>query len=152
VWARSWSDADISIAQNGTAATPVLAQFMAALGSDLLGCTIMRIRGTLAAQNQAGTAGLHLVWGIRVGDQGLLAAGVDPHSRPNDDWMIWDRLLANQAIAAESSRVDNMKFDIRAKRKMEELSQDLYIGWTNRNNSAVGITVSYALSVLLALP
>lgn len=152
VWARAWSGADISIAQNATAQIDLLSQFQALLGADLVGCTIMRIRGTVALQNTTAGLGLHAGFGIMVGPADLTAAQTDPDAHPGDDWMYWRRFLANQAVAGEFARVDNFDFDVRAKRKLDEVALNLWGGFTNKNNAAGNIAISWATSTLIALP
>lgn len=152
IWARSHvGTTNTALVASAGTSVNLLAAFEASYGAQLLGCTVMRVRGTIAAQNASASFTLNTAVGLQVAADDLTAAQLDPFARLNDDWMYWDTLLANQNIATELAHVDNYKIDVRAKRKIDELGDTLWLGLRNVS-TVTSVNLVYAFSVLVALP
>lgn len=140
VWARE-DVTEQTIAASGVLHTDALAQFETAYGADLLGATIMRVRGQMVHDQS-------IVAGMRVFTQDTLAgltASNGPDADQHADWFVYQ---ASFVEAAGTRRV--VELDIRAARKLEELGQSLL--WSVQNLSGSIVTVSWRLSLGLKLP
>ena len=159
VWARD-QDASTEAAGSVHAFQPLLT-FQTALGSDLLGCTVGRIRLTLGVRTLAGTAntGGGSFYGLLVGPDTLdVAADFGPRSFPHLDWMWWTFIPSPSGhqvgVAGEEPAFDTYFFDVKSMRKMEELGETL---WFAKETTAVlgtaqTIEHSLGISTLLLLP
>lgn len=143
VWARTIIQ-DAAVGANSSVFTNLLAAFETEYGADLLGCTVMRVRGFWIPT--AGSANDIQVAGIRTFDESSFATlGADdgPGVALHSDWMYWEgQSLENTA----GGRV----FDVKAMRKIEELNRSLM--WAVSNVTAGGQQFNATISVLLALP
>lgn len=126
------------------------------MGSGLIGCTILRIRGRI--QWNLATAGItNAVVGIRVGDQAELAGASIAQQNPaavgqNDDWMAYEPFMPATSALTDSFDTQHGRIvDIKAKRKIDELGEALLL--FAGGNSAVAATapLSFTLSILVAL-
>lgn len=135
----------------GTSRTDLLAQFQTTYGAQLLGCTVMRIRGTWAYVAAVGDIKKPITCGIRVFDEAHnIATLPGPITDPHADWMYYETLLANEPQVAGTTYTGRSVFDVRSRRKIEELGQGLAIAF--EGNSAVAQDFWWQASVLLALP
>lgn len=156
VWARTTGQFNI------VAGTPqsadLLATFETAYGAQLLGATIMRIRGYesyLETQAIQLTVTTHV--GIIVGPQDLDANDVDPSATTGafNDWMSYTShrysgryLATGDATVPSLGPLHEYSVDVKAKRRLEELNQSL---WIVANSVTNNFTYHYNLSILLAL-
>jgi len=123
VWARTPLT---SVDASGTSTnSDALVTFTTALGSDLIGTTIVRVRGVLRAAVPTLSADTLLVVGLRIVDQ--LSAPTDgPITAPHDDWfMYWPFTVVNStagsggnATVSQEGRIDNQ-----SSRKLDEVGQ-----------------------------
>ena len=129
----------------------ILADFRAA-GASLLGVTIMRTHVRLDVV--APTAADLFVWGLSVGglnDIGTAAGAIDAGADTHLDWMMWTREIAAPTYS-EAGNSNRLLYDIKAKRKMQELDQRylLSIGGVIVGTSPLNVFVT--IRTLLALP
>lgn len=162
VWARSFG-----ILATG-AGTPLgldlLGNFQSEYGAQLIGSTVVRIRGYIAPTAIGGGAdslGFGGVWGIIIGRDNddytdpLMAV----EQREHDDWLAYlPWAVQNPNLAQEqllSSNVDASPFavDIKSQRKIEELGQTLQLWRTQLDGGDVDWTGwEWHLSIGLKLP
>lgn len=152
VWARSQTTGNQAIAQGAILTSNLLSQFEVAYGAGLIGCTIMRVRGTFAVQNTTANFSCCNQLGLQVGPDDLTSAQLDPVVRFSDDWMYWDAQLTNNNATGEFSLVNNYKIDVRAKRRLDELGDTLWFTTKNFNPAASGQVAQWAFSILIAMP
>jgi hypothetical protein len=154
IWARTLSPfAGTAIAANTAGTFGLLTAFQTALGADVLGCTVMRIRGHVSVLNQVGSHhDVDLTWGIAVAPTGTPAVQLDPELVPHYDWMQWENLqmTAENGLATDFAYIKST-VDVRSRRRMQELSQDLIFAYKNMH-TVDAHTLHVGLSVLLALP
>lgn len=161
VWARTTG----TLSEPGTRGADLLDVFQTEYGAQLLGATVMRIRGYLIPDlTSALTPGLitgHV--GIIVEqDQELTDQAVEntPSARPHDDWMAWLPFLLDNNQQAGLQAPGNASWnaeahpwgvDIKSNRKIEELGQGLHI-WYDTVSGDATTNVHYDFSVGLKLP
>jgi hypothetical protein len=145
----------------------LLSLFQEEYGAQLLGCTVVRIRGLVTPFITGGTAPDTAVngrWGIVVESDNELTTQdpllQGPGARPHDDWMMWapfefepDALgpVSNEPATwnAESSV---WGVDIKSNRKIEELGQGLHLWYDYVASGGVGVNLDYQLSIGLKMP
>jgi len=144
-----WSTTDQSVTLIAGANTSLnLLAALSVAGSSLLGVTIMRTHLTLAIDT-AVTAADRLRVGFvvdRVSEVG--AASAITAADPELDWMLWRHETAAPTFGSGGSNV--LEYDLRAKRRMQELNQAYLLCITNSAGGSKTITV--AGRTLVALP
>jgi len=116
-------------------------------GASVLGATIIRTHlrlGLIYATNAD-----QYVTGLIICRDADVVPGIDPFNNPGDDWMLW----AVDPPTASGAAIDvfrTVEYDIRAKRRMQELEQRYAIFVGNRTSAAHNIAVS--ARVLVAMP
>ena len=147
-----WATVDQSVTIIAGAKTNVnLLAALSVAGSSLLGVTIMRTHVEIAP-----TTALTLGDGLRVGflvarvaDVGAGVTGSPDPSDPELDWMLWRHEHVTPLGIAPGGG-DVLVYDIKAKRKMQELNQAYILSLLN---SAGGSKTLYIQGrILLALP
>ena len=142
VWARSITS-NLVLAGNGTTNDPLLADFQTTYGAQLIGCTVVRIRGWLKVSSTL-PEDEFVVVGIRViTDTETLPAAAGPIVDPHADWMYYD-------VLQEGSLDGGRYFDVKAMRKIDELGQGLSMIFEHAGATATNIDL--VVSVLVALP
>lgn len=140
----------------------LLSQFETAYGAQLLGATIVRMRGIMwanAASGQ-GTTNTFRV-GARVLSGALDLSGPVPDQDPwvdeNADWMLWEPFVQSVATTAAGGDPQDVgmqrMIDNHAARKLEELGESLVM-FVGPNPAAPTIVWSYGwdLSIGVKLP
>lgn len=121
----------------------LLADFEASYGADMLGITVMRIRGEFITTNAPA------IWGIRVFSEPTLADLDDaqgPVSSPHLDWMMYHPTSLLPATPELRTVVD-----VRAMRKIDELGQGLLLHVQSQVIPS-SPNISFNVSTLVALP
>lgn len=156
VWARAQGDALVAAGTGAGAGfkTDLLTQFEGAYGADLLGATVMRVRGQYFADMASFLAGPgavgHLTAGIRTYAEPLDPDEETPADTPHADWMSYEPFIC--AITGDPFYAsDRRTVDVQSSRKMEELGTGLLLA-VSHNVSGVAIPFSYDLSIGLKLP
>lgn len=160
VWARSRATG-----QEPDVPINLLEQFQTEYGAQLLGATVMRIRGycepffSVAAPGNTIARG---VFGFIVEDDNELLTPEPsdlPAARPHDDWLAWlpwsasgqDPGPAANGLTTWNSQSSMYAVDIKSARKIEELGQGLHL-WPQLEAPGATVTFTYDLSVGLKLP
>jgi len=142
IWGRYFVD---TVAAGGAIAnTNLLGDLETELGSALVGCTIMRIRGTLTHLPSAAITELALGIGVFPVSSGV----TEPVGQEYADWMYWERFKWF-ATAATSSEAQRIPIDVRSRRRLDEVEQTLILAETN---GAAANTWNLSLSILVLLP
>lgn len=151
VWARSIVN-DLTVPTTGVV-TNFLASFETDYGANLIGSTVIRIRGLIGASPNVSTGPSQLVLGVRVNSDATVALGNGPFDQPHLDWMGWEPFIFRFGgiTGNEMNRDDavSRQVDIKSQRKLEEINEQLSV-WSQGNQQAW--TVSWNLSILLKLP
>jgi hypothetical protein len=147
-----WATTDQSLTvPTGQISNVNLLAALSVAGSSLLGITIMRTHLRVQIQTGGAATQLQRVGLIvgRVSDVGTNIAGQQDPSNPELDWMLLDR---RQVLGQETnvSTQPCYTYDVRAKRKMQELNQAYILALSN--NGVAGITFALWARVLIALP
>lgn len=147
VWARSSTSQ--ALASNVDFSANLLAGFETAYDANLIGATVIRIRGLIAAE----VTTVDAVWdelrfGARVGSSVDDAAVVNPTSVPHEDWMLWEPFGAF-AVGNEGGAAIRV-IDVKAMRKIEEIDQQLTM--TVSGFTTAAWQFGWSLSILLKLP
>ncbi len=148
-----WATSNVTVAalNAGGVADLDLGAPLEVAGSSLLGVTIMRTRLHYHVRDFAAVAD-QIETGMIIGrssDIGVNVAGQVSAATPENDWMLLTVLdpVTSAAAVDAGARFD---FDLRAKRKMQELNQKLVLSLFN--NSAGAHTIDVFARVLVALP
>ena len=117
-------------------------------GASTLGITIMRTH--VRMQINLGASGDFLQIGLLIGrDADVGLAVPTPFNEPELDWM-WDTVEFARASGAAIDSPFTVEYDVRSKRKMEELNQRYLL--CVYNSAAAAHNVSYFVRTLVALP
>jgi len=176
VWARHADGIVIPTADPaGTQNRYLLEDFETRYSADLIGCTIMRIRGVMSAglvgdsDTEEGYAAIRV--GVRVTDH----ADIDQTDYSNDamydtqayaDWMLFEPFMLDAlgAIAAEdiaeaTAASEVRRIDVRSRRKLGELNETLELlagrpvtGGQDPPANTMAVRLRWDLSILVALP
>lgn len=157
VWDRTQGFA----AAPATSGVDLLANYRSQPGATHVGATIMRIRGYIYPDPDAGvptfTRG---AIGFRIDSWNESATGTaglanSPFAQPDEDWMgwlpyFWELGPTVQTFATWNPQASVYAVDIKANRKIEELNQTLWMFFTAP--SAGNTTYNWDLSVGMKLP
>ena len=121
VWARQ----EINQIVNGesSAAINLFGNFETEYGAQLLGSTVMRVRGMLELEPVAAVTGFAAA-GIRVDLDGQ--AGNGPLTSKHLDWMAYFPLAFNP-VDETAGRLARVDVDVKAARRVEELGEALHL-------------------------
>lgn len=152
IWARYRSTSIAVVAGTAFNVDP-LATFETAYGAQLLGCTIMRIRGSITAKMVAGV-NAQLTWACKVADLPGTTAEAPASTGINDDWFMYESWasVTSTPTALEPSVQLQKEIDVRARRRLDELGQRLVLAAETTSAGAGQFTTSAVLSFLIALP
>lgn len=141
VWARAiYQDSTVPVA-GGFYALPLL-DFENEYGADLLGCTIMRVRGQLEYTGDGPAVAAMRI--ITESSFATLGADDDPTTDRHADWFFYQPMNTG----SDTSAVFDV--DVQSMRKLDELGQTLLLA-VGTADAAAG-TFSAVLSILVALP
>ena len=148
VWATT--DQSVTLGVGNSSNVDLLAGLEVA-GSSILGCTIMRTHCELSLTT-AITLGDRLRVGFVVGRAAEVGAGVVgalTAATPELDWLLWRHETAAPTFGTESNN-NQLVYDIKAKRKMQELSQAYILALGNSVGASKTMTIQ--ARTLIALP
>jgi len=129
-----------------------LGSFETQFGAQLLGATIVRVRGVMFAEATAAPlAGSHqpLVLGMRIVDEAeatpLVAQSptVDLHA----DWFVYEPFYASMSTLSDTN---GWKFDSQSSRKLEELGQGVRMSVGNSGGPTIVFSSVISLGLKLA--
>lgn len=154
VWARYQLNSTPVVGGTAFSAFPLDA-FETAYGAQILGSTVMRVRGTISAKQTSATSDGRCVVAMKVAD----LPGVSPESPLtagiNDDWFMYEAFcgVTNVPAAAEPSLQQDRLVDVRSRRKLDELGNRLVLAIEVAGGGAgPQFRVAMVLSILIALP
>lgn len=175
VWVRNAQG--VVINPGGTFSSFPLGQFEGSYGAQLIGCTVMRIRGVMSAcivgnATPAGSEAYAAVrFAIRITDHsdlaiGDYAIGALYGNQAQADWFCFEPfMLDNGGTTTAGNEVDTTaaseirRIDVKSRRKLEELDQVVEIlagapapGSTQPPENTAGVRLRWDLSYLVALP
>lgn len=146
----------------------LLSGFETAYGANLIGCTVMAIRGYLGFLGQSTVAGDHAFGrvGIKVTDQPqALVAGSDSlydttsqSGGAHDDWMAFYPLFVSSTGAGQASPGWDgagsswARVDVQSRRRIDELGQALMLDVSLIAVTGIDLVYAHDLSILVALP
>lgn len=156
VWARTLIGGSIAsqAAPQDTQFVNLLGQFETAYGADMLGCTIMRIRGVVTWSSGEGVLETDmLIVGARIATAetsgvptpSSLDDSKGPATSVHDDWMFYQPMRA-AAVGGHENVID-----VRSMRRLDELGQYLLVAFQFGRPSQAA-TFSAVFSTLIALP
>jgi len=148
VWATT--DQGVTLAAGASSNINLLAGLSVA-GSSILGCTIMRTHCEISITSAVST-GDELRVGFVVGrlaEVGAGVAGALTAATPELDWMLWRHECAAPTFGWTSAN-NQLVYDIKSKRKMQELSQAYIL--TLSNDAGISKTMQIQARTLIALP
>jgi len=158
VWVRHTVTAAVT---NQVLGSDLLSQFETDYGAQLIGCTVVRIRGIVFATTaQEGAGADHFRMAARVeSGRGLdltaaLPAAAGPFDGENADWMLWQPFFQVRPLAGTiDGDLVGRVIDVRASRKLEELDERLVMFVApNPAAPAVAWTYGWDLSIGVKLP
>jgi len=139
----------------------LLSQFETLYGAQLIGCTVVRIRGTMWATSEGGVGTTNTARiGVRVeSGTGLdlsvaLPVASGPFTDDSADWMLWEPFTNTIGPSGQYPHtLIGRTIDVRSSRKIDELGMRL-IGVFGPNPAAPTIEWSYGwdLSIGVKLP
>ena len=164
VWARTQG----TLSGPATLGADLLDEFQTEYGAQLLGSTVVRVRGycvpvmTAASDPPAPGQIIQGNWGLIVESDNDLDDPTDiarsPIGRAHDDWMAWQPFWTSgdytgppQAGGSSNPQADEFSVDIKSARKIEELGQGLHI-WYSYVTGTGTVDLWYDLSIGLKLP
>jgi len=156
-WARQVGT--LSNAAVGTYDTVDLLSSFKTAGGTTFGCTVARIHLRLACITNV-TAADEFAVGIIKGqdtDVGVTIAGApEPIAHPYEDWLYWSVFFGSAATTGGAQLFygggNNIEIDIKAKRKLEDLQENLNLVTRSPVSTAFPVQMDYSASVLLMLP
>jgi hypothetical protein len=150
VWARS--DPGGLAAVGTVLSANLLAGFETALGGQLIGATVARIRGVIICEPPATAADHRLVVAVKIGSGAATAVDAGPIVAPYEDWLMYEPFMTGPTptgYTAYGMGTFNRTVDVKSMRKFEELGQELTIV----ADGDVGTwELSWHLSIGLLLP
>lgn len=124
-------------------------------GADLIGFTLVRMRGFMAVTSSV-AAGLPLVVGVHRGSEGEVASTeFNPATNgANLDWMLYEPFVGfdDSGNGASQTYMCAREIDVKSSRKLDELDQTFFLYAGTDSATAGTITLRYHLSLLLMQP
>lgn len=158
IWARSNEAVQVT---GDAVANDLLLDFETAYGAQLIGCTIVRIRGYMYAAATEGVSNTadQFRFAARVSsgqvNVGVLDQTLSPWADENADWMLWEPFATvnSPVVASADGELVARRVDIKAARKLGELGERLVL-FLGGNPGAPLITwnVGWDLSIGVKLP
>jgi len=151
VWARSLVT-DLTVPTAGVIIDP-LSSFATDYGANLVGATVIRVRGWTSASPNVSTGPSSMVLAATVGNDAEVAVGGGPIDQPYRDWAMYEPYLFRFAgittVDVPSRMGLGRAIDVKSMRKVEEINEE-YRFWVQANLQSW--TISWNLSLLLKLP
>jgi len=150
VWARSQTTG-VTVPTVDGIQLNLLSNFETEYGANLIGATVVRIRGAVVLAPQvAGNSSA--IFAVRVSNDADATAGGGPFDSPYADWMAFEPFVTVDSGTLDptgDSPLTGRLIDVRAQRKLEEINEQL-TAWIQSANQAH--TFGAHLSILLKLP
>lgn len=158
IWARSFSPGVVIPSTSTAVQVPpvrfgLLDPFIAAYGADLIGCTIVRIRGRLW-ESVPGAAATAVRVGMKINDNRTPPDASENLYRPDDIGGAHDDWFGFHVLAGGPGTPDDMRYvdvDVRSARKLDELGQRLEMLASSFSDVDGDFVLAHDLSVLVML-
>lgn len=150
VWARTSGQQALGIGTQFS--VNLLAGFETDYGANLIGSTVVRIRGLMSSRVTTSVSAVadELRVGVRVSNVNETAALGGPVDNPHEDWMLWEPFYAFAVGEGGGGVHLDRVIDVRSMRKMDEINQQLTL--FAESFTAAAHELVWSLSVLLKLP
>ena len=150
IWARE-GFINAPIPANGNPLNQnLLQEFQTAYGAQVIGATIMRIRGTILIEQGADNAAPVVVrTGVRI-VQSIDRLNDGPFTAPYDDWMGYYSTVTYRDPSADLSLAHGrFEVDIKSSRKLEELGEGLMLISEQSGTADVDMTIDLSIGIKL---
>ena len=130
-----------------------LANFRTDLGADLVGVTVIRVRGHVLFSTDLTTRVFtNGVFGARVFTEATTVTdALGPAKDRHADWFMWQPMAFISDQTSGGGNLQRMDIDVRSSRKIDEIGQSILFGWDKEDGAGL-IGASGYLSWLLKLP
>ena len=126
--------------------------FNTAYGADLVGATIVRVRGIVrTASTNVGQGAILAAAVMAQTNRTVDSATEGPINQPYADWFVYEPFVTDGA-STSNTEVCARKVDIKAMRKLEELGDAAYLFYAFGLGNSVSATIQWHLSIGLKLP
>lgn len=152
VWARQ-EGIITNVAVDGVTRTALLSDFETLYGAQLIGCTIVRIRGLIGVRPVTAASSFNSVRAavqVEPNPSGAPVVADGPYGGEHNDWMLFEPF--HTASGVGNSEVDGRVIDVRSSRKLEELNQGLFLYFGTRSTNTSAVDVVFDLSIGIKLP
>lgn len=152
VWARVSESG--SLAPDTVDRDNLLETFETQYGAQLIGCTVVRIRGIIYTSS-SNTGQLMVAAAVvesepPAPDTPVNAEG--PTQRPFADYMLYEPFITSGAASGPQSDTSARMIDVKSARKVEELDERLSLYLQTPSGNAVAVSYHYSLSIGVKLP
>lgn len=150
IWART--SVTGSMGANSIGRSNLLSNFESLYGAELIGCTIVRIRGIITTSSSAIDQLFVAAAMVEPDPVGTLDVAEGPTQRPYASWMLYEPFVTSGLANGAQNETGARMIDVKANRKLDELDEQLsfYIQTPSGNSTTVGY--HYSLSVGVKLP
>jgi len=166
VWARQTASVGVVTAVAPAFAAPtrvdVLDEFVQAYGASMIGATIIRVRGIMIGSQAAQAAVAQVVATMYIGDANDVVRGpnandnfFDSNSTGKDYFLVEPFFCPSSAAISQTYQgndVSGRVIDVRAMRKLEEVSQRLILDVSGQSAAVSNQPFFCQLSILIMLP
>jgi hypothetical protein len=147
IWART--SASGSQGADSIGRTDMLANFESLYGAELIGCTVVRIRGIIAITSDTELELMAFAAMVEPNPVGTLETGEGPLARPYAPWMLYEPFTT---LGDNTGAVSSRMIDVKASRKIDELDEQLSLYFQTPSGNAGSVSYTYTLSLGIKLP
>ncbi len=148
VWARAAVEGTAT--GGATLNANLLGNFESVYGANLIGATIIRVRGVVMVTGSS--LDTRHTLGCVIGKQDDVWTGNGPETDRYLDWFVYEPFATSTDAGSTGSSFDRRVIDSRSARKMEELDQQAWLVLQSDQTASETAIWSGLLSVLLKLP
>lgn len=164
MWARDQASVNVTAAVAPALAAPTridfLQDFVTAYGASIIGTTVVRVRGLVVANSGADGNNATIRMCGYIGDANDIVRGPNANDNAFDsnsvgkDYFLFEPFFCPDTAVFGLTGGDGTVrlIDVKAQRKLEEVSQRLVIDVSAAASVATTVNFGYDLSVLLMLP
>ena len=141
-----------SLAAGSVGRTNLLGNFEQLYGAELIGATVVRIRGVIYTSS-ANTGQLMAFAAMVEPDPvGALDVAEGPSQRPYAPWMLYEPFVTSGAAAGPQVDVSARVIDVKAARRVDELDQQLSLYYDTPSGNSAAVSFHFTLSIGVKLP
>lgn len=155
MWARVAGA--ITLSPGGFSRGDLLADFQTTYGAQLIGATLVRVRGIMACQTSAATTDFQGVrWAAAVEQNpgaAAMAAGDGPFTGDHKDWMVFEPFaVAGAGQIGVNQDPAGRVIDVKSMRRIEELNEEFFYAAEADAGNTAAVTLYFDLSIGIKLP